>query len=195
MSPAAEVNEEETLEAPRPLKRLRDLDWPEEPDASFWNDPLKRDELKPLRNFELEAVGVCLMLQLFGFFPTDCLTVHTSLSAKSTELRKLMQENPTLPALLQQTFSDPSMPPTVFLRHIMGISTASTSASAPQNYRGRGRGRGMRGQHNRGRGRGGGPMRPAEAAPPPSPETVQLMHKFADLIKSILSEARQQKPA
>lgn len=41
----------------RPQKRLKDLSWPPEPNAGLWDDPLQRDDVKPLRGFELQAVG------------------------------------------------------------------------------------------------------------------------------------------
>lgn len=122
----------------------------------------------------------------------------------SAELRKMLAENPTLPALLQQAFSDPAMSPTVFFQHIMGISSATLPSSVSPNYRGshpRGRARGGRGQPRgraancRGRGHARfqnstGEVLEAQHAPPPSQETVQVMHRFADLVTSILSEKR-----
>lgn len=41
----------------RPRKRLKELDWPPEPDPALWEDPLLRDDVKPLRGFEFEAIG------------------------------------------------------------------------------------------------------------------------------------------
>lgn len=41
----------------RPRKRLKDLHWPAEPDPTLWDDPLQRDEIKPMRHSELEAIG------------------------------------------------------------------------------------------------------------------------------------------
>lgn len=41
----------------RPKKRLRELNWPDEPDEGLWGNPLHRDDLKPLRGFEYEAIG------------------------------------------------------------------------------------------------------------------------------------------
>jgi hypothetical protein len=51
-----EEKEEDSFPA-RPTKRLRDLRWPEPPQSDVWDDPLKKDEPKPLRPFELEAIG------------------------------------------------------------------------------------------------------------------------------------------
>lgn len=42
------------------MKRLRDLDWPPEPDDDVFRDPLKRDDLKPLKVNEYEAIGMHL---------------------------------------------------------------------------------------------------------------------------------------
>lgn len=61
-APSEHAAQDAELDARKPLKRLRDLEWPEEPDSSLWSDPLRRDELKPLRNFELEAVGQSSLL-------------------------------------------------------------------------------------------------------------------------------------
>jgi hypothetical protein len=51
-APAAEV-----LSAPKPLKRLQDLKWPPEPDAALWNEPLSRNDPKPLRQDQFLAIG------------------------------------------------------------------------------------------------------------------------------------------
>lgn len=47
----------------RPRKRLKDLHWPAEPDPTLW-ETLQRDEVKPLRHSELEAVGASFPLLL-----------------------------------------------------------------------------------------------------------------------------------
>ncbi|SGZ21308.1 BQ5605_C021g09354 [Microbotryum silenes-dioicae] len=41
----------------RPRKKLKDLHWPPEPDASIFLDPLARDDVKPLRRKEYEAIA------------------------------------------------------------------------------------------------------------------------------------------
>lgn len=48
---------DEIIRANRPTKRLVDLKWPVEPLESMWDDPLSRDDLKPLRGWEYEAIG------------------------------------------------------------------------------------------------------------------------------------------
>ncbi|SCV74927.1 BQ2448_7956 [Microbotryum intermedium] len=41
----------------RPRKKLKDLKWPPEPDACIFLDPLARDDVKPLRRKEYEAIA------------------------------------------------------------------------------------------------------------------------------------------
>ena len=48
---------DEILRANRPTRKLVQLDWPIEPLESMWDDPLSRDDLKPLRGWEYEAIG------------------------------------------------------------------------------------------------------------------------------------------
>lgn len=52
------VHKDGVSEVQEPTVRLRDLKWPEEPDPSIWQDPLRRDELKPMRQYELQAIGM-----------------------------------------------------------------------------------------------------------------------------------------
>lgn len=49
----------------RPTKRLKDLDWPEEPDDSLWTDPLSKTDIKPLRHIEYEAVGTPVIIWIW----------------------------------------------------------------------------------------------------------------------------------
>ena len=42
-----------------PSRRLTELIWPAEPDSRLWYDPLYRNDVKPLRPFEYEAIGAC----------------------------------------------------------------------------------------------------------------------------------------
>ncbi|GAA6049060.1 hypothetical protein JCM3770_003867 [Rhodotorula araucariae] len=55
--PVVPIADEPRDDDDRPRKRLKDLHWPAEPDPTLWDDPLQRDEVKPLRHAELEAVA------------------------------------------------------------------------------------------------------------------------------------------
>lgn len=54
------ANNEHAIEekTERPLKALKDISWPPEPDASIFMDPLKKDDPKPLRREELMRIGM-----------------------------------------------------------------------------------------------------------------------------------------
>ncbi|EGG04333.1 uncharacterized protein MELLADRAFT_108565 [Melampsora larici-populina 98AG31] len=62
-----EEPKEEILQEERPLKRLKDLRWPEldEAQCSVFYDPLRRDEIKPLRKFEWERIVTCIEFRTF----------------------------------------------------------------------------------------------------------------------------------
>lgn len=53
-----QVQPQPELKTRKRLKRLKDLEWPELPNTEPWTDPLRRDEPKPLRHSELEAIGM-----------------------------------------------------------------------------------------------------------------------------------------
>lgn len=58
------VSEDEKLEEPKPIRPLADLRWPvlDDKQSAVFFDPLRRDEVKPLRKFEWEAIGQFLRL-------------------------------------------------------------------------------------------------------------------------------------
>ncbi|KAL4078237.1 hypothetical protein V8B97DRAFT_2021401 [Scleroderma yunnanense] len=47
----------DTLEDPSPLRALTSLNWPYIPDDSTYDDPLKRDDPKPLKLHQYEAIA------------------------------------------------------------------------------------------------------------------------------------------
>jgi len=49
--------DDEQLSPQNPLKPLADLSWPSEPDPALFCDPLARDDIKPLRRFQFEAIA------------------------------------------------------------------------------------------------------------------------------------------
>ncbi|KAG0139491.1 hypothetical protein CROQUDRAFT_666420 [Cronartium quercuum f. sp. fusiforme G11] len=60
--------EEETIDEPVPVRRLEDLHWPPPLDdyqLAVFYDPLRRDEVKPLRKFEWEAIASSPALRTF----------------------------------------------------------------------------------------------------------------------------------
>ena len=57
---------DEIIRANRPTRKLVDLNWPVEPAESIWDDPLSRDDLKPLRGWEYEAIGSSLIPHHFA---------------------------------------------------------------------------------------------------------------------------------
>ena len=73
------------------LKRLQDVEWPREPDSKLWDDPLARDDVKPLRRFEYEAIGA----------PDSDLATLT-LVARSKALRDVLRADPALAAVLKR---------------------------------------------------------------------------------------------
>ncbi|BGP56585.1 hypothetical protein JCM8202_000229 [Rhodotorula sphaerocarpa] len=104
--PILPVQEEPKYDDDRPRKRLKDLHWPAEPDPTLWDDPLQRDDVKPLRHSELEAV------------------------ATSTEIRALLAD-PQIRTPLSRLLSLPHHARTASLRTLLGLSAEPT----PTNYR------------------------------------------------------------
>ncbi|KAM0749400.1 hypothetical protein T439DRAFT_381741 [Meredithblackwellia eburnea MCA 4105] len=118
----------------RPTKRLKSLHWPPEPSSIFWDDPLRRDDVKPLRGFELEAISTNLALRpllsspAFQSIATSLLSIH-SRRDRERSLRVLLGLEPDPVSAVYR----PGEPPSV-------------------NSRGRGRGRGRGGRGGRGGG-------------------------------------------
>ncbi|ORY74095.1 hypothetical protein BCR35DRAFT_353983 [Leucosporidium creatinivorum] len=99
--PLLPVVADEPVDDERPTKRLKDLHWPAEPNPALWEDPLQRDDVKPLRGFELEAVATSPELRALLASPAfqTTLTRLTALppSAREPSLRLLLGL-PPLPA-------------------------------------------------------------------------------------------------
>ncbi|GAA5880316.1 hypothetical protein JCM3774_006726 [Rhodotorula dairenensis] len=104
--PILPVKDEPKYDDDRPRKRLKDLHWPAEPDPTLWDDPLQRDEIKPMRHSELEAI------------------------ATSTEIRALLAD-PAIRTPLSRLLSLPHHARTASLRTLLGLSAEPT----PSNYR------------------------------------------------------------
>ena len=175
------------MSKPRPLKRLRDLQWPNEPDPSLWDDPLNQHEVKPLRNQEYEAIGL--------LFCSACVWLNADVSraATSPELRALMAKKPELCNLLKSIFaSTSSETPEQKLLSLLGMSEitphvqklSSRGSSSRGSQRGRGQARG------RGRGARGGQQQSFQQQGQPDKDEKALMEEFSATINSILKETR-----
>ncbi|GAA5954556.1 hypothetical protein JCM3765_003808, partial [Sporobolomyces pararoseus] len=184
---------DDDTEDDRPRKKLKDLIWPAEPNPILWEDPLQRDDVKPLRPFEYEAIATSTTLR--------SLLTSTSLRNTLTRLNQLPRYNrePSIRNLLSLPFSEqlPNQyrPDLVNSKFRTGLTTKeeerlqSHQAYSP-NYRGRGsiRGRGGgRGGNVAGRGERG--MRLLES----TPEERKEIEKFAEEVRKILHEVRERK--
>ena len=81
----------DTLQDPTPLHPLTSLNWPYIPDDSTYDDPLKRDDPKPLRLHQYEAIGT-------SFIPF--VSWSHAILATSPTVRSLLTSNPDLRAFL-----------------------------------------------------------------------------------------------
>ncbi|TNY20928.1 hypothetical protein DMC30DRAFT_446605 [Rhodotorula diobovata] len=131
----------------RPRKRLKDLHWPAEPDPTLWDDPLQRDEVKPLRHSELEAVATSPQIR--------ALLAQPSILTPLTRLLSLPHHHRT--ASLRVLLGLPAEPAPGVYRPEGGkrFATAVQSAEAMREERAAMSGHGGRGAARGGRGRGG----------------------------------------
>lgn len=53
----AHTGENTRAAAPVPLRALTSLSWPPEPDEAIFDDPLMKEDAKPLRHVQLERIG------------------------------------------------------------------------------------------------------------------------------------------
>lgn len=197
---------------------MKDLHWPAEPDPTLWDDPLQRDEIKPLRHSELEAIGRPVV-----HFP---MTRGSSLvtappdqavlePATSTEIRALLAD-PAIRTPLSRLLSLPHHARTASLRTLLGLSAEPT----PANYRpdttrrfatglvlpeverererereARANGRGGRGGNNSRGGRGGGRGGATNGRSGPrvlqsTEEERKNVERFAARVLEILEDSR-----
>ncbi|KAH9821781.1 hypothetical protein DFH28DRAFT_1217629 [Melampsora americana] len=93
------IEEEEEVEEERPLKRLKDLNWPEldEAQSSVFYDPLRREEIKPLRRFEWESIATSSELRSFlktcdPSFKKTLQTIHleSNLNSRDQLIKELL---------------------------------------------------------------------------------------------------------
>ena len=172
---------DEIIRANRPTKKLVDLKWPVEPLESMWDDPLSRDDLKPLRGWEYEAIGSSdhshqssedvELMKILCRVATDpalrrllavpklqeiigkLLRSSNNPTTRDSSLRLLLGLDPSLP---QQHYR-PSTSASSFTRSEAPSSILNSSNTASStNSRGRGGGRGGRGGRDGGSGRGAG---------------------------------------
>ncbi|GAA5933633.1 zinc finger HIT domain-containing protein [Sporobolomyces koalae] len=173
----------------RPTKRLKDLHWPAEPNPILWEDPLQRDDVKPLRPFEYEAIATCPELR--AVLASETLqTTLTRISnlprhAKEPSMRHLL-------GLTPEALSTQYRPDLHNQKFQTGIQTKQEIQFAERlqhqqqnhspNYRGNGRGRG------RGIGRG---FTSTTRLLETTPEEKQQVEQFAQLVRNALQRARE----
>ncbi|GAA5852399.1 hypothetical protein JCM8547_006768 [Rhodosporidiobolus lusitaniae] len=171
----------------RPRKRLKDLHWPAEPDPTAWDDPLQREDIKPMRHSELEAL------------------------ATSPEIRRLLSR-PSLLTPLSRLLQLPHHARTASLRTLLGLpAEPAVSTYRPEPGRrfatsvvdprveaekererervARGGGRGGRGGRGGGRGGGGrgGGLRVLQSTEDERREVME----FAGEVMRIVGEHRE----
>ncbi|GAA5889670.1 hypothetical protein JCM5296_002427 [Sporobolomyces johnsonii] len=186
LPPAEDRNEHDE----RPRKRLKELHWPAEPNPMLWDDPLQRDDVKPLRHFELEAIATSPALRALLASPTLRTTLTRLLAlphhAREPSLRVLLGLPPEpAPAHYRP---DPGR------RFATGVQTRQEQqaherggvSSGARGRGGRGRGGGGRGGHGGGAGRG---PRLLES----TLEERGEVGKFAEEVSGILQGARERK--
>ncbi|GAA6060652.1 hypothetical protein JCM10212_001208 [Sporobolomyces blumeae] len=197
--PSTKDEEQDDLES-RPTKRLKDLTWPAEPNPMLWDDPLARDDLKPLRPFELEAIALDPEIRTFLSSPT----LRTTLS-RLTSLPRHARE-PSLRTLLDLA---PEPAPTTYRpdpsrKFATGVQTKSEVRASEQfqarnhhagasygSGRGGSRGRGRGGHHSGGGGdRAGYGPRPMKLLESTEEERKEVA-RFAAVVRKVLADARQ----
>ncbi|RSH83215.1 uncharacterized protein EHS24_006882 [Apiotrichum porosum] len=119
---------------PPPLRALAGLRWPPEPDASVFQDPLKRDDPKPLRHAELERIATSAPLRELLTHPalTKVLAALDALptpNARHASLARLLGVDgtslakPAAAALLHRSGSPPP------LQDLLGGGGAQSTAA------------------------------------------------------------------
>ena len=94
------VSEEEEIPDAPILKPLTSLKWPYIPDQpSSYEDPLTRDDPKPLQLHQYQAMGLCHQLFTFHLFYAHTPLVNT---ASSAAIRAALLSNTCLPSLLRK---------------------------------------------------------------------------------------------
>lgn len=198
----------------RARKKLKDVRWPPEPELGLWSDPLAKDDLKPLRRFEYEALGQStpphpLFLQQTPLTslplaraprppataaPLRPLLASASLRATLARLSALPRHarEPSLRLLLGL----PALPPsTTYQQSFDPFATASKPMPLVPSVSSRGRGGALGRGRGRGRGgRGGGgqgverrPMALVESTAEERGEVEELVEG----IRAVLEEARR----
>ncbi|GAA6026017.1 hypothetical protein JCM11491_005338 [Sporobolomyces phaffii] len=196
-------DDDDEVDARRPTKRLKDLHWPAEPSALAYDDPLARDDVKPLRPFEYEAVATSASVRA-------ALSTRPALRACLERLARVEPRHARERALrvVLGLAADPTpnqYRPDPMRKFQTGVTTKDEDRLAhfqqqhSPNYRGRGtgalRGRGGRGGAGGGRGGrgGGGGARHDAGLVESTPEERKEMAEFAQEITSVLQQARNAK--
>ncbi|GAA5998560.1 zinc finger HIT domain-containing protein [Rhodotorula paludigena] len=181
--PIVPAAEEPKHDDDRPRKRLKDLHWPAEPDPTLWDDPLQRDDLKPLRHSELEALATSPQIR--------SLLARPSILTPLTRLLSLPHHART--ASLRTLLGLPAEPAGATYRP-EGQRRFATSLVVPDErgghgaQRGRGRGGARGGRGGGGRGADGG-ARTLQS----TEEERKEVERFAAQVLRILEETRAQR--
>ncbi|KAM0786335.1 hypothetical protein ACM66B_001808 [Microbotryomycetes sp. NB124-2] len=186
-------NQEDDYDSLKPHKRLEDLSWPVEPSPGLWLDPLSRDDVKPLRGFEFEAVATDPRIRsLLGD-----KSLRTTLQRLS-ELKDGQSKQASLRLLLGLT-NVASVPthyrPGVHALSSSRYSTGFGGSAAETSGAGRGE-RGNSGRGGRGMARGGirhGHRRGDLELLSSTPEERSLIVKFVEAVQQALTGAREAK--
>ncbi|GAA5874068.1 hypothetical protein JCM16303_002679 [Sporobolomyces ruberrimus] len=189
----APSNDKDDLDE-RPTKRLKDLHWPAEPSDLLWDDPLQRDDVKPLRPFEFEAIATSTQLR--------ALLASSSLRTTLTRLTSLPRyaREPSLRVLLSLP-PDPTPSqyrPDPARKFATGLTTREEQIASERNnhhqqqHSPNYRGRGTRGR-DRGRGGSYGSGRSGTRLLESTPEERNKIEGFAKEVRRIIQEARDKK--
>ncbi|GAA5841837.1 hypothetical protein JCM9279_003124 [Rhodotorula babjevae] len=196
--PVVPVASEPHQDDDRPRKRLKDLHWPAEPDPTLWDDPLQRDEIKPVRHSELEAVATSPAIR--------ALLAQPSIRTPLSRLLSLPHHQRT--ASLRVLLGLPAEPAPGVYRPEGGkrFATAVQSAEAMREERlsmssggargGRGGARGGGARGGRGGGRGGaagggaGGLRVLQSTEEERKEVERFAAQVVDILEAVRGETR-----
>ncbi|KAK4050271.1 hypothetical protein OIV83_003592 [Microbotryomycetes sp. JL201] len=186
-------DDDDDYDSLRPSKRLKDLRWPAEPSPGLWLDPLARNDVKPLRGFEYEAVATDPVIRSV----LGDKSLRTTLK-RLTELGDDQSRRASLRLLLGLT--NVTSVPTQYRTGVNALSTLrySTGFGGKAAYDYGRTGSGTR-HSSRGGGRGRGQGRSHfghRAEPdllPSTPEERTEVAKFVEAVQRALTSARQAK--
>ncbi|KAK4051976.1 hypothetical protein OIO90_004506 [Microbotryomycetes sp. JL221] len=187
-------HDQDDYDSMKPRKRLRDLKWPLEPDSRLWMDPLARDDVKPLRGFELESIATDVKIR--------SLLGSRSLRATLERLASLRDPNSKQASLrLLLGLRNVQAAPTTYRATPNDASTRYGTAFGNSTRVGDGGARGARGARGRGasqanRGRGNARGKYGDRAPQlleSTPDERDEVGKFVEAVQEALTNVRRAK--